>query len=101
KTGPDPLGVIDGFAPMPTSISLSAFPNPFNSELTLDVSGFTHEVRVSLLNVLGQEVEVIHNGVLSGKRIHYAASATMSSGVYFVKAEDALNVRMKKVVFLK
>ncbi|MBU1637121.1 T9SS type A sorting domain-containing protein [bacterium] len=101
KTGPDPLGVIDGFAPMPTSISLSAFPNPFNSELTLDVSGFSREVRVSLLNVLGQEVELIHEGVLAGNRIHYAAPATMSSGLYFVKAEDARNVRTEKVVFLK
>lgn len=85
----------------PSTYTLSAYPNPFNGELTLDVSGFNREVRISLLNMLGQEVDVIHSGVLSGSRIHYAAPAQLSSGLYFVKAADARNARMEKVVFLK
>ena len=102
KTGPDPIMDTDEYyTPQASSYSLSAYPNPFNSELTLDVSGFSREVRISLLNVLGQEVEIIHDGVLSGNRIHYAAPATMSSGLYFVQARDAREIRTAKVVFLK
>jgi hypothetical protein len=102
KTEPDPdWNAVRSINPIPNSISLAAYPNPFNSELTLYVSGFMHNVRVSLLNVIGQEIEVIHDGVLSGNPIHYSAPATLSSGLYFIRAKDEQHMRTKKVVFLK
>ncbi|MBU0692732.1 T9SS type A sorting domain-containing protein [bacterium] len=102
KTGLDPTTDVDNlFAPLPSFIEISTYPNPFNSELTLDVTGFARDVRITLHNLLGQEVDVIHEGVLAGSRIQYLAPATLSSGLYFVRESDARNVKTVKVVYLK
>jgi hypothetical protein len=102
KTGPDPVDAVDkGFTPLPEATDLSAYPNPFNSELTLTVTGFGRDVRISLHNLLGQEVDVIHDGVLADNRIHYSAPADLASGLYFVRAKDERHVLTEKVVLMK
>lgn len=102
KTGPDPVTDVSHYSvTLPNEISLSAYPNPFNSEMMLNVTGFTRDVRVTLHNLLGQEVDVIHVGQVTGASLHYAAPASLSSGLYFVRATDARNVKTVKVVYLK
>ncbi len=101
KTGPDPLDATEHFTPQPSKYSLSAFPNPFNSELTLSVTGFTRNVYISLHNLLGQKVDVIHDGLLVNTQLHYTAPASLSSGLYFIRANDTHHSRTAKIVFLK
>ena len=77
------------------------FPNPFNSELTLTLSGFTRDVRISLHNLLGQEVAVIHDGLLSSTQLHYAAPPSLASGLYFIRASSIEFSTIQKIVLLK
>jgi hypothetical protein len=78
------------------------YPNPFNSEIRMEIAGFTgNDFRLSLYNLLGQEVAEIHSGALTGGTLHYQAPSVLASGVYLVRAADRLSVKSAKVVFLK
>jgi hypothetical protein len=81
---------------------LAVYPNPFNSEIRLVIAGFTSEdFRITLHNLLGQRVDVIHEGALTGGELHYCARATLASGVYFVRASAGDGAQTEKVIFLK
>lgn len=102
KTGPDPTVDVDNYStPLPSSVYLSVFPNPFNNELTISLFGFSHEVRISLLNLLGQEVVAIHEGFNQNEHIQFLAPSTLSTGLYFIRAEDDMNAATRKIVLLK
>jgi hypothetical protein len=92
----------DAPAPVVDELELSVYPNPFNSTLriSLDVPPYP-DVKVSLFDLLGREVDVIYRGRLATSSISYAASAVLSSGVYFVRAESRGVRAMRKVVLLK
>lgn len=78
------------------------YPNPFNSEIRLLIAGFAgRDFRLSLFNLLGQEVAVIHRGEITGGQISFQAPPGLSSGVYLVRAADGKSVQTKKAVFLK
>ncbi|MBU1984602.1 T9SS type A sorting domain-containing protein, partial [bacterium] len=59
------------------------------------------DFRLTLHNLLGQEVDVIHAGALTGGELSYTASPTLSTGVYFLRASSRDNVETRKVVFMK
>ena len=62
-----------------------------------------HYVDARVYNVAGQEVAVIHNGVLSGnvEKLSWMAN-DYSSGIYFVRiVVDGISVVNNKVVLLK
>ncbi len=81
---------------------LSTFPNPFNSTLSISLSLPLHQpVTVSLYDLLGREVDVLHHGRLENSTISYAAPANLASGVYFVRAASGTQTVMQKVVLLK
>ncbi|MBU1636193.1 T9SS type A sorting domain-containing protein [bacterium] len=102
KTGLDPtIDIDEHFDPQPSTYSLSAFPNPFNSELTLNVSGFTGKVHISLFDLLGREVTAIHDGLLTSDQLHYTAPASLASGIYFVQANNTANSLSTKIIYLK
>lgn len=83
-------------------LNLTTFPNPFNSTLSISLSIPLHQaVTVSLYDLLGREVDVIHRGRLESVTISYAAPANLSSGVYFVRAATGTQTVMQKVVLLK
>lgn len=94
-----PVGEIP---PIAEDLSLSVYPNPFNSMLSISLDVPLHqEVAVSLYDVLGREVDVIHRGRLRSSTIRYSAAGGMASGVYFVKGVAAGNAIVKKVVLVK
>ncbi len=95
---PDPAQTV---APVTWQL-MELYPNPFNADLTIQLAGFTnHDFEISLHNVLGQQVGVIHRGALTGGAITYRAPGTLSSGVYFVVAADEIDVQSTKVILLK
>lgn len=78
------------------------YPNPFNSEIRILIAGFTgKDFRLTLHNLLGQEVCVIHTWPLTGGEIYFHAPSTLASGVYFVRAADGKVVETKKAIFMK
>ena len=47
-----------------------AYPNPFFSKTTFNlVVPTTQDITISLFNILGKEVQVIHSGQLKGRRL--------------------------------
>jgi hypothetical protein len=82
---------------------LQNYPNPFNPsttiEFTLPAAG---EVKLSLFDALGSEVDVIAAKDFSAgyHSINYYAS-TLPSGVYFYRIEAGSFVQSKKMVLMK
>ena len=89
---------------MPTQLTLSkAYPNPFNPSTSLEMyvpaEGF---VSLNVYNVMGQLVDVIHNGAMSeGNHSVTWNASDMTSGVYFVRAESANGMSVQKVMLMK
>jgi hypothetical protein len=89
---------------MPSELTLAkAYPNPFNPSTSLGVyipsDGF---VSVNIYNVMGQLVDVLHNGNMSaGTHSMIWNASDMTSGVYFVRAESLGSVSTQKVMLMK
>ncbi|MBL0062667.1 MAG: T9SS type A sorting domain-containing protein [bacterium] len=96
------LAVNDHSPIVPQEFSLSVFPNPFNSTLSISLNvPLYQEVTVSLYDLLGREVDVVYRGRLSSQTISYVAPAALSSGVYFLRASVGDVSVLGKVVLLK
>jgi len=81
---------------------LEIYPNPFNSSIRIIIAGFAREdFRLTLHNLLGQEVDVIHSGALTGGELSYTAPPTLATGVYFLRAASRDNIQTRKVLFMK
>ncbi|MBL0060701.1 MAG: PD40 domain-containing protein [bacterium] len=86
-------------SPIASSFYLSAFPNPFNSTLSISLDVPLHrDVTLSLYDLLGREVDVVYRGRLSSSTISYVAPAALSSGVYFLRASAGSQAVLGKVV---
>jgi len=86
---------------------VGAYPNPFNpvTSLTLDIPEAGY-VSVEVYNVMGQVVETLESGYLEAttkQNPHFITwdASSISSGVYFVKAEAAGVVTTQKLMLLK
>ncbi|MCB1060234.1 MAG: T9SS type A sorting domain-containing protein, partial [Calditrichaeota bacterium] len=87
---------------LPHNLSLSVFPNPFNSTLRISLDAPLHsDVNVVLYDLLGREVDVIYRGRVAGSAISYTAPAGLASGIYFARASAGDRVALRKVVLLK
>jgi len=87
---------------LPKEFALSAYPNPFNSTVTISLAvPVNQELTLSLVDLLGREVDVIHRGILNSSTISYTAPAPLSSGIYFLSAVSTHQSAMQKIVLLK
>lgn len=89
---------------IPTSYSLSQnYPNPFNPETTIEFSvPGKSDVRIELVNTLGQVVKVIANGNYNAGTHRAKLNASdLASGVYFYKLVAGDFVNVKKLVLMK
>jgi len=88
----------------PETFSLNdAYPNPFNPvtsmQLSLDADGFTS---VKVYNLMGQIVDVIHEGILQAGYHQVSWNAgVVPSGVYLVKVEQGDKIAIQKVMLMK
>ena len=88
----------------PDSFKLSsAYPNPFNPvvnfDLELDGSKF---VDARVYNLAGQEIAILHKGMMSGlNKINWMA-VDQASGIYFIQISiDNQIIANNKVILLK
>jgi photosystem II stability/assembly factor-like uncharacterized protein len=91
---------------IPTSISLSTYPNPFNPSTTISFSlPHASAVKLDVFDVLGRKAEVrlaIPTGVLTAGEHHIAFDGTnLSSGIYFVRLEAGGMVKTQKMMLLR
>lgn len=79
---------------------LSVYPNPFRNQLTISFGlKQSAQVRISLLNLLGQEVKILKDGAMQTGNHSFAISAAgLKPGVYMLKLEGAGHTQVRKVV---
>jgi hypothetical protein len=87
----------------PSSFILSAFPNPFNAETTLQFDlPQTGLATLKIYDVLGREVTTLLNEVTpAGTHVLHYNAAQLSSGVYFAKLESNHESITHKLLLLK
>ena len=89
---------------MPVSFSLSeAYPNPFNPSTSLDLTLYSDsDVSIMVYNVMGQMVNVLHDGNMSAGTHQITWNASdLASGMYIIKANVAGDVLSNKVMLVK
>ena len=81
----------------------SLYPNPFNPVTQIDYSvDQAGDLRLSIYNILGQEVAVLHNGYQTEGNYQAVWNASsLSSGVYYIKMMMHGQVETKKAVLIK
>lgn len=82
--------VVEVFVDLPTAYVLSeAYPNPFNpqTQFTLTLKQ-AQQVRIAVYNALGQEVALLHEGLLGASEPHRFTftAGTLPSGTYLYRA---------------
>ncbi len=99
------LAAPEPHAPLPQSISLEVYPNPFNATATLKLILPEPGIfRVDLYNLLGQHVEVIWSGAVAYEKQITFDGQTLSSGLYFVRVYQPIGnrvVALQKIVIAK
>ena len=92
-------------APLPETFELSAYPNPFNSSVTLSlVPSQVAIVRVELFDILGRRVQEIWSGPLAFEKRLTFDGAHLTSGIYLVRVWQPIGNRAlatEKIVLLK
>lgn len=90
------------FTPPKTDFLHNNFPNPFNptTKIVYEILAY-HQVKLSIINILGEEVKVLVNEDQEKGLYEVNFDATdYASGVYFCKLE-AFNTTVKKMIVLK
>ena len=79
---------------------MAIFPNPASSitciPVTMDASA---SVELSLLDISGRSIQVLHNGMLSsGENRFYLDASQYESGVYFIRAVTNFGSKVQKLI---
>ncbi|UCC78350.1 MAG: T9SS type A sorting domain-containing protein [Candidatus Zixiibacteriota bacterium] len=96
-------GTSDNIECLPSSISLSNFPNPFNSSTTISFSITEPDVvNLSIYNIQGQCVVDLFHGIQeAGEHAVVWDASDYPSGVYFSRLEAGGSSKTAKMVLLK
>ncbi len=100
----DTLAVTDpGRALLPTEVTLSAWPNPFNPTLRMQVAlPERGDVALTVYDVLGREVATWRPQALTPGLHRFTWDASQyASGTYFVQLRTDAGTRVSKVLLLK
>jgi Secretion system C-terminal sorting domain len=105
RLGADDLDVMEGDVTLPTYYRIEEiYPNPFNptTTITLELPA-SSDLRISVFNLVGQEVAVLTDGQFAQGQQQFTFDATgLSTGIYFVQATVPGKMNeMRKVVYLK
>jgi hypothetical protein len=95
----------DGQVARPEKIAVNAYPNPFNTEVTLSFAGSNpiSKVNVGIYDITGRQIRTLPetyagNIIWDGKNNQ---GAPVTSGVYFVKATSGNQTVSVKLTMLK
>ncbi|MCB9357007.1 MAG: T9SS type A sorting domain-containing protein [Calditrichaeota bacterium] len=90
---------------LPSAFSVSpAYPNPFNPSVTIPFTlGKTADVTLELFDITGRRVATLLSGKLEAGEhsFHYDAPATLSAGVYLLRAQSGESSVTQKLLLLK
>jgi Zn-dependent metalloprotease len=98
------VGDIDNRNLLPQTVTLApVYPNPFNAMTRISFELQNRAaVRLTVLNILGQEVATIAENVYASGRHEFSFhAADLSSGVYMLRLESGNINQMQKIVLVK
>jgi hypothetical protein len=104
KTGPDPANATDELLTLvPSSLSLSAFPNPFNPSATISFSLSRESgITLSVFDLAGGSVMTLAEGRWrAGKHSVPFDGSGLPSGIYFARLTAAGAQVTQKLLLLK
>ena len=92
-----------------TSLGMKTYPNPFNPMLNImvEVNHMNQRLNVSVFNIKGQKITELYNDTPKGSNLNItwngkdSSGKAMSSGIYFVRANNSNEQAIKKVILLK
>ncbi len=81
------------------------YPNPFNpqGQFTLMVAR-DQQVQIGVYNVMGQLIDVLHNGLLTGQESYtftFDAGSDLPSGTYLIRVQGASFTSTQKIMLVK
>ncbi len=95
-------------ATIPSAISLSGYPNPFNADVMIDYNlPNPGNYQICIYDVLGRKVATLFDGYKEAGRnsvhwnAHNANSGSLSSGIYFVRLSGENSSKNLKLFYLK
>ena len=97
------VGIEDNIEILPSEISLTAYPNPFNGNTTITYNDLEGG-EIEIYNISGQLIRRINTTAKEGKIIWDARDALgnkVSSGIYFARARAPQNSNTLKLLYLK
>ena len=84
---------------LPAQITISNYPNPFNSGTTIEFdTEYKDEISIKIFNVLGQLIE---KRTISNKSSYYFNSNHLPSGIYLVQVQVNNTKTIRKITCLK
>ena len=89
---------------LPVGISLMQnYPNPFNPSTKIDlILSNSNEVSLKILNLLGQKIVTLYQGMLTvGNHSFTWDASNVSAGIYFCRLETNRYVVTKKLMLIK
>jgi hypothetical protein len=89
----DPTGISDGIVILPSDISLSAYPNPFNSATTITLAG-AEQAEIGIYDITGRLITSLH--MVGGQALWDASAYT--SGLYFARVAGERATPIKLVL---
>ncbi len=100
----NPVGVNSVGDAIPEKFTLyQNYPNPFNPETVIDFDmNSKQNVKLSVVNILGEETDVIYNGILgTGKHSFKWNASNYPGGIYFYKLQTDNGSSVKKMLLIK
>jgi cysteinyl-tRNA synthetase, unknown class len=88
---------------IPSQIEINAYPNPFNSTISVNVSvPMNQSPEIAIFNVSGQLIDIEINGILENRSYGFCLNADdLSAGIYFIKANVAEYSSVRKITLIK
>ena len=90
---------------LPYQYNVSApYPNPFNPTVTLDLNiPYDRKMDVRIYDIMGNQIETISRNAIYEKGLHSIVwrANNHSSGVYYIRFSDGIDVRIRKMIFMK
>jgi len=96
-------GIASNNSPLPARLSLSNYPNPFNSHTIIDYNiVYTGKTTLTIYDMLGRKVETLVNCIMpSGSHQAVWQADNQPSGVYFFKLQTDDDKQTKKMLLLR
>ena len=98
------LSVLNNTQPERTNILQKVYPNPFNSNTTIEfsVKNNIENIELIIFDINGRKLETLFSGYMgSGSNSIQWNSGQYSSGIYFVVLETKYSIESKKLVLVK